>query len=98
MFRVSTVDERSHMLITIDGQLAGEYVEFLEHCCDQASAGGKPVHLLVRDVSLIDQSGRQLLRRLLERGVHLRANGVYNNYLVRECSNGGSGQTNTDEE
>jgi len=85
MFRASTEQERSHVLITIDGELSGEYVEFVDHCCEQASTGGKPVHLLLRDVSLIDAAGRRLLTRLAANGVSLRANGVYNRHLISEC-------------
>jgi len=90
MLRASTVEEESHVLVTIDGQLTGEYVEVVEQCCEQAGTGRKPVHLLLRDVSLVDQSGRRLLQRLAATGVCLRANGVYNSHLIHEC-NPGSG-------
>ncbi len=73
------------MLITIDGELSCEYVDFVDHCCEQASAGGKPIHVLLRDVSLIDESGRHLLSRLAAKGFSLRANGIYNRHLINEC-------------
>ena len=57
MFRVSKVDERSRTVITIDGQLSGDYIEAVKTCCDQAISTGKPVHLSLRDVSTIDQGG-----------------------------------------
>ena len=85
MFRASTVEERSHVLIVIDGELSCEYVDFIDRSCEQASAGGKPVHVLLRDVSLIDAAGRQLLSRLAANGVSLRANGIYNRHLISEC-------------
>ncbi len=86
MFRVNTVDEGSHVLITIDGQLSAAYVEFVDHCCGRASAAGKPVQLLLRDVSLVDEVGCRLLRRLAANGVCLRANGLHNSLLIRECN------------
>ena len=76
------------MLITIDGQLSGEYVEFVEAWCEQASASGKPVHLLLQDVRLVDEAGLRLLSCLAASGVRLRANGVYNSHLIRECESG----------
>lgn len=85
MLRASKVEEEWYVLITVDGQLSAEYVEVVAQCCEQAGAGGKPVHLLLRDVSLVDHSGRRLLQRLAAKGVCLRANGVYNSHLIREC-------------
>jgi hypothetical protein len=57
MFRVSKVDERSRTVITIDGQLSGDYIEAVKTCCDQAISTGKPVHHSLSDVSTIDQGG-----------------------------------------
>lgn len=83
MFRVSKAEERSRTIITLDGQLSGDYIEVVETCCDQAISTGKPVHLLLRDVSTVDQAGRALLGRLAAKGVCLLANGVYTSYLVQ---------------
>ena len=83
MFRITTVEEQSHTLITIDGQLSGDSVEVVETCCAQARSNGKPVHLFLHDVSTVDEAGLSLLRRLAAKGVLLFANGVYTSYLVR---------------
>ena len=85
MFRASTEEEASRVVVAIDGQLTGEYVDFVDRCCQHAISGEKPVHLLLHDVCQIDDAGRRLLRRLAEKGVHLRANGIYNKHVVREC-------------
>ena len=83
MFRVNKVAEPSQTVVTIEGQLSGDYIEAVETCCDQAISEGKPVQLFLRDVSTIDQGGRALLCRLAAKGVHLLASGVYTSYLVR---------------
>jgi hypothetical protein len=83
MVRVSKTEERSRTIVTIDGQLAGNSIEVVGTCCDQAISTGKPVDLFLRDVSTIDQAGRALLRRLSTSGVHLLASGVYTSYIVR---------------
>ncbi|MGJ5818629.1 hypothetical protein [Paludibaculum fermentans] len=82
MFRISTVKEPSHTTIMVDGQLMSDSVETVENCCDEEISAGKPVELLLRDLTTIDQAGRALLRRLSRKGVHLLANGVYTSYLV----------------
>jgi hypothetical protein len=51
---------------------------------------GKPVHVFLRDVSVVDRAGRALLRRLADNGVRLLANGIYNSYLVRTLNPAGT--------
>jgi len=47
---------------------------------------GKPVDLVLRDVTAVDEAGRAFLRRLAEKGVRLFGNGVYTSYLVDSAS------------
>ena len=75
--------DRFGTVVSIDGQLVGDYVHVAEDCCSQALAGGKPVRVVLRDVSAIDEAGRDLLRRLAEKGVRLLASGVYTSHLVK---------------
>ncbi len=90
MIRVNKAEERSHTMVTIDGQLSAECIEVVEMCCDQALSIGKPVHLFLRDISAIDQAGRALLCRLAARGVHMLAIGVYTSNLVQALSPAGA--------
>jgi len=79
-----TADEPASTTITVDGKLSGEYIEPVETCCIEAILKGKPVRLYLRDVSTIDERGRSLLRKLVEKGVGLKASGVYSSYIVDE--------------
>jgi hypothetical protein len=90
MFRVCKAEEPSRTIITIDGNLSGDYVGAVELCCVQAMSEGKPVHLLLRDVPTVDQSGRALLSRMAAKGIHLLASGVYASYLVRRAGQAGA--------
>ena len=60
MFRVSTAGGSSHTTVTVDGQLIGDYVDVVEKCCDQALSAGRPVHVFLRDVSMVDQAARAM--------------------------------------
>ena len=84
MIRVMTADELATTTITVDGRLADDFVDLVEICCIQAISKLKPVLLYLRDVSLIDERGRALLRKLAEKGVGLKASGVYSSYIVDE--------------
>ena len=83
MIRIMTGDEPGLTMITVDGQLAGEYVQAVETSCDQARSNGKPVCLFLRDVSIVSQEGQALLRRLSTKGVRLKASGIYTSYIVQ---------------
>lgn len=83
MFTAVLVEEYSHILITITGALSRGHVRVLGDCCEEGLSAGKPVHLFWRNVPEIDGSGRRLLAYLAVRGVHIRANGIDNNHLIR---------------
>jgi len=86
MIRIMTIAKPHKTTVTVDGAVAGEYVEAIDTCVKQAIAKGRPVRLFLRDVSSIDESGRSLLARLAADGVRLGANGVYFSYMVAEIS------------
>jgi hypothetical protein len=83
MIRITTADEPALTMITVDGQLAGDSIQAVETSCDQACSKGKPVWLVLRDVSVIGEDGQALLRRLATKGVLLKASGLYTSYVVQ---------------
>ena len=91
MIRVTKTEEPSKTLITIDGQLSGEAVGLVQACCKEAQADGKPVQLLLRDVTAIDDGGRLLLQRLAGNGVRVSGSGVYTSYVVEELTTAANG-------
>jgi hypothetical protein len=86
MIRIMTAAEPKLITITVDGELAGEYVDAVETCVKQALARPSPTTLYLREVFRIDEKGRGLLARLAARGVRLRADGVYSSYVVARIS------------
>jgi hypothetical protein len=82
VFRLEKAGDGSRINITIDGRLSMESIELVESCCDEAIAERKRIDLVLRDVSVVDEAGRALLRRLAVKGVHLFGHGLYTSYLV----------------
>lgn len=82
MIRVTRTEEQLRSIVTVDGQLSGESVCVVETCCNQAASDGKPVEVVLRDVTTVDQAGRMLLRRLARKGIRLAAGGLYTSYLI----------------
>lgn len=87
-----TADGSTYTTITLDGQLSADSIEAVEKCCNQAKSQGKPVRLFLRDVSVIGEDGRELLRRLAANGVGLKASGVYTSYIVQLIQHNRSAQ------
>ena len=88
MIRVMKTEQRSCTVVTIDGQLSADCITVVETCCSEAASDGKSVHLHLRDITAVDEAGKDLLRRLLANGVCLVASGVYTSYLVQSPSAG----------
>jgi len=86
MIRVTKTEEGPRSIVTVDGDLSGDYVAVVETCCKQAVSNNKPVRLFLRDVTTVDQAGRRLLRRLAAQGISVVANGVYTSYLIQELT------------
>src|SRR5271165_1787839 len=85
MIRILTTNEPTAIMVTVDGQLVGDYVDAVDTSVVQALTEGRAVHLFLRDVSHIDEHGRKLLSRLATKGVELSASGVYSRYIVAEA-------------
>lgn len=83
MLRVTTEEEPSRTIFTVDGQLSGNRIEVVETCCTQAMGNGKAVQLILRDVLAVDAAACALLHRLAAKGVSVFAKGVYTSYLVK---------------
>ena len=90
MIRVTKSEKGKRTIITIDGQLSGNYIDVVETCCNQAVLEGKPVDLFIQDVVTVDESGRALLTRLAAKGIRLLATGLYTSYFVRTLVAAGS--------
>jgi hypothetical protein len=83
MFRITRANRPNQILITMEGQLAGEYVGIAEKACSEALSANIPVTVFLNGVMEIDRQGHAFLRKLLMRRARLRARGIYLRYLVK---------------
>jgi ABC-type transporter Mla MlaB component len=89
MIRIQTANNPGGITIAIDGQLVGEYVEEVEASIRKAAGEKrKNVHLFLRDISHIDETGHSLLSRLAAQGVELSAAGLYSSYVINQIQYG----------
>ena len=83
MLRITRTDRRSRILITIEGELAGDYVTVGETACKEALSTGIPVTVFLRDVMGIDAGGYAFLKELVLKHARLRARGIYLRHMLR---------------
>jgi len=86
MIRITTATEPKLITITVDGELSSKYISAVETCAKQAIAQRRPIHLVLRDVSGIDESGRTLLGRLVAKGIRLHAAGAHSSAVVAKIN------------
>jgi hypothetical protein len=85
MIRIQTANNPGGITIAIDGQLVGDYVEEVEASIRKAASEPREnVHLFLRNISHIDETGHSLLSRLAAQGVELSAVGLYSSYVVNQ--------------
>ncbi|MEO8593234.1 MAG: hypothetical protein ABI759_07930 [Candidatus Solibacter sp.] len=73
-------------MLTLEGQLVGEYTTFIEESCNAALSNDRRVALQLMNVSTIDEAGRSLLRKLARQGIEIRASGIYTSYVVKSIN------------
>jgi hypothetical protein len=83
MFRITRSNRPNHILITIEGQLAGEYIAIAETACGEALSANIPVTIFLNGIMEVDGQGRAFLRKLLMSRARLRARGIYLRHLVK---------------
>lgn len=90
MLRISIIHEDSKVLWTLEGKLAGEWVEELEQCWTKAipEQSGKHVEVILRAVSYVDESGKKLLAELAAQGAELKGCGCMTGALIEEIVSG----------
>ena len=90
MLRVSVQHELTGTRFSVEGSLVWPWVEELERCLENETSahGAQPIEVNLADVTFVDDSGRELLVTLHERGVNLVAQGLMTQAIVDEIVNG----------
>ena len=86
MIRISEIRKGSGRRLLVEGTLAGDWVEVLEKSWLEAQTprNGEPMHIDLSGVTWIDDKGRELLKRILQDGAELRANGIMTRAVIEE--------------
>jgi len=88
MLLINRTDHPKHILLVIEGKLAGDNVGVIESACVEALSTKAAVTVFLKDVTGMDEAGRNLLMRMARTKVRLRALGLYSRFLVRRILDG----------
>jgi hypothetical protein len=93
VLRITVQNDPGAKRFIVEGKLAGQCVSELEKCW-QAAGTDLPENSILVDltsVTYIDDYGKQLLRRMCDRGIRLEAKGLLPRCLIEEIENGRNG-------
>jgi anti-anti-sigma regulatory factor len=78
MMRIETTDRDGHLILQVEGRLAGAFVPALEKCWQNARAGrpNRQISLDLKCVTCIDRAGRSLLQAMYSHGVGFERAGL----------------------
>jgi ABC-type transporter Mla MlaB component len=88
MFRITTRGADGELVLTLEGNLTGPWVDELNSCWHTvvAAAPGAQVRVDLSSVCRVDSEGRELLRAMHRSGARLVARGCVMPVLVREIA------------
>ena len=82
LFRLEKCQDQGKTVITLEGELAGEYVPVVEGYMKHLLGSPAPLVVRLRDVNFIDPAGIHLLKSFVDQGVTLLGSGVYTSFLL----------------
>ncbi len=88
MLRITVREEENKGRIEAAGKIGGPWVAELENAWRSAQAFGKEIEVDLREVTGVDDAGRELLERMHREGTRLQACGVLMRHLVDEIAGG----------
>jgi len=84
MIRITTHNEHAITRLFLEGKLAGEAVGEVERCWSAASANNAAVSIDLTAVSFIDNTGKQLLTKMFEKGTRVVSKGLMAKCFIEE--------------
>ena len=87
MLKITTHVSENATRITLEGRLAGPWIEELERCWREAeqSAGGRRLVVDLTGVTFVEQEGKAVLTRMCQAGAELLATGCCMRSIVEDA-------------
>jgi hypothetical protein len=86
MLRITVHENGTLYRLELAGRLEGPWVAEIEHAWRSSSWSGKEIEVDMRDVTGVDDAGRELLAAMHQAGARLVAKGVWMRALIEEIT------------
>jgi anti-anti-sigma regulatory factor len=88
LIRITQVRDGSRQHLFVEGTLSDGWVEALETSWIEArsQSNGEPLRIDLSGVTYVDDSGRELLARMIQGGAELHATGIMTKAVVEEIT------------
>ncbi len=86
MLKITTQTNATGTVFELEGKLAGPWVQELEGCWRRAIATDRPLRVMLKAVTFIDDAGKGLLAEMHQRGAALMAEGCMTRAIVKEIA------------
>jgi hypothetical protein len=88
MLKITKVECADRTGFELEGKLAGPWVEEMKKCWLEAAQAGRPVGVLLKQVTFIDSAGKTLLSEMCQAGVEIEGAGCMTSVTVEEIKRG----------
>jgi hypothetical protein len=88
MLKITNRSDGATTIFDLEGNLAGPWVDELEHCWHRAISDDGAVRVVLKTVTFIDAEGRRLLTEMHRQGTELVAHGCMTKAIVEEIKVG----------
>ena len=88
MLKITTKTDVASTVLELEGKITGPWVNELEGCWWLAVMVDRPVRVMLKTVTFIDQAGRKLLTEMHRDGAELVAEGCMTKAIVEEITRG----------
>ena len=84
MLKITAIDRDDRTVFELEGKLGGPWVEEMRKCWRQAVAAGRPIGVVLKQVTFIDSAGKTLLREMCQSGADIAGAGCMVSMTVEE--------------
>jgi hypothetical protein len=88
MLRITTRNDGDRTIFELEGKLAGPWVAEMTACWRKAAEANRPVAVLLKHVSFIDNAGKTLLSEMCRDGAEIAGAGCMTRVTVEEIKRG----------
>ena len=88
MLKISSIDGRNEQRLVIEGKLVAPWTTELRGACEKAreSLAGRELVVDLKNLTVINQEGENLLAELMNDGVKFRCRGVFAKQVLRQLA------------